>query len=99
MGAIGALNVSAGTARAQAPVAPRTVYAAPAYRPAGYYYGGRYYQYNYNTAPRYYGYSTAPTRSGYAPGSIYYQYGSPNVRDYSTARNLPFAKPWMRPLR
>lgn len=97
VGTLGLLEVSAGTAQAQA---PGTVYVTPGYRPAGYYYGGRYYYYNYNTAPRrYYGYSTAPTRSGYRPGSIYYQAGSPFVRDYSTGRNLPFAKPWMRPLR
>ena len=100
VGAIGILEASAGTAQAQAPAAPGT-------RPAGYYYGGRYYQYNYaaptyNTAPRRFGYfgtRNAPTRSGYRPGSIYYQSDSPFIRDYSTARDLPFSKPWMRPLR
>lgn len=74
-------------------------YAAPNYRPAPRYYDG------YRSPSTAYGYSrpyqsyyAAPMNSnGFAPGSIYYQADSPFVRDYSTARDLPFAKPWMRP--
>lgn len=92
----GSLTVTTDKAHAQA---PGTV----PYRPtmaARYYYnprtGGYYYAY-----PQQYTVTRPAARSGngYAPGSIYYSSTSPFVRDFSTARDLPLAKPWMRPLR
>jgi len=92
----GGLCIGASSARAQVvggpvagPVVPRYYYS----------YGGTYY------APGYYG-ATNTARGYYYGGGYYGAPGYPGggtvngfARDWSTGRNLPLAKPWMRPLR
>ena len=53
-------------------------------------YGGVYYGSNFYGPGGYFG---GPT-NGYNPGRV----GPGPVRDWSSGRNVPLAKPWMRPL-
>ena len=82
-----------GTSAAHAQVAA----AAPTYGPRAFVpatgrvnYGGVYYGSNFYGPGGYFG----GTTNGYNPGRV----GPGPVRDWSTGRNVPLAKPWMRPL-
>jgi hypothetical protein len=76
--------------RGGAPVVPRYVYGSG---PTGY----GYYEYNSPgpALPRASGYTTygSPMRFPAAGHEV-----GPNHRDWSTGRNLPLAKPWLRPM-
>ena len=90
---VAAAAVGGAEARGQYVVGPGQVVARPGVRYGYYRPATRVY-----ATPRPY-YSYRPIRQGFAPGSIHYQADSPFNRDYSTARDLPYSKPWMLPPR